>query len=61
MTTMSASRDRRLLDQAARSLRRTVDWLQDLDTVEVDGSEFDKLGEVIFAVDEALEEAGGDA
>lgn len=58
---MSASRDRRLLDQAALSLRRTIDWLQDLDTVHIDGAEFDKLGEVIWAVDEALEEAGGDA
>lgn len=58
---MSASRDRRLLDQAARSLRRTVDWLQDLDTVQIDGVEFDKLGEIIWAVDCALEEAGSDA
>ncbi len=58
---MSASRDRRLLDQAARSLRRTVEWLNDLDTVSIDGQEFDKFGEVIWAVDQALEEAGGDA
>jgi hypothetical protein len=58
---VSASSDRRKLDQAARALRRVADWINDLDTVSVDGAAHDSLGEVIYAVDTALEEAGGDA
>lgn len=58
---MSQSTDRRKLDQAARALRRVADWINDLDTVSVDGSAHDALGEAIFGVDQALEEAGGDA
>lgn len=58
---MSASEDRRKLDQAARALRRVADWISDLDTVSVTGYGHDALGEAIYAVDTALEEAGGDA
>jgi hypothetical protein len=58
---MSASDDRRKLDQAARALRRVADWINDLDTVAVDGHGHDALGMAIYAVDQALEEAGGDA
>ena len=58
---MSASNDRRLLDQAARHLRMVSDWINALDTVSVDGAAHDSLGEVIYAVDQALEAAGGDA
>jgi hypothetical protein len=58
---VSASADKRKLDQAARALRRVADWINDLDTVSVDGQGHDALGEIIYAVDQALEEAGGDA
>lgn len=58
---MSASTDRRKLDQAARALRRVADWIGDLDTVSVDGHGHDALGEAIYHVDEALEEAGGES
>lgn len=51
---MSLSNDKRLLDQSARALRTVADWINDLDTVQVDGRGHDALGELIFAVDEAL-------
>lgn len=57
---MSASADRRKLDQAARALRRVSDWLNDLDTVSIDGHVHDSLGEVIYSVDVALDEVGGE-
>jgi hypothetical protein len=53
---MSASNDRRLLDQSARALRRVSDWLNDLDTVAIDGLALDALGELIHAVDMAEQE-----
>jgi len=55
-----ASEDRRKLEQSARALRRVADWVRDLDTVAVDGEGLDAIGEAIHAVDQALEEAGGE-
>lgn len=49
----------RKLDQSARWLRRISDWLAEVDAV--DGEARDLLGQLIYKVDEALEEVGGDA
>ena len=54
---MSASKDLRLLGQCERALHRVSDWLNDLETVSIDGRHHDDLGELIHAVDEARDEA----
>jgi hypothetical protein len=54
------SRDRRLLDQSVRALLRVSDWLRDTDTVQVEGEALDQIGEVIHAVEQALEEVCGE-
>jgi thioesterase domain-containing protein len=53
---MSASRDRRLLQQSARALSNLSEWLRALDTVSIDGEHLDAIGELIHAVDQAEEE-----
>jgi hypothetical protein len=49
-------RDERLLQQSYRALLRVSDWLNDLDTVSIDGRDRDRLGEMIQAVGEAERE-----
>jgi hypothetical protein len=52
---MSRLNDLKKLYQSARALRNVSEWLGSLDRVHIDGSIFDQLGEIIFAVDEAEE------
>jgi hypothetical protein len=56
---MSASRDRRLLEQSARALSNLSEWLRDLDTVMIDGRVLDNIGEALHGVDVALAELDG--
>lgn len=58
---MSASKDRRLLEQTQRALYRASDWLNDLDTVSIDGHHHDAIGELIHAIDEAVAEVEEDS